>query len=121
VDDAAAIAAPLAKEIGATLAITGPIDLVTDGTRLFRVGNGHPLMPYVTGTGCSATAVIGAFAAVDPDPVAAAATGLAFFGLAGEKAGEKASGPGSFMVDLLDALYNLTSDEAEAGSRISAG
>ena len=121
VDDAAAIAAPLAMEIGATLAITGPVDLVTDGTRLIRVSNGHSLMPYVTGTGCSATAIIGAFAAVDPDPVAAAATGLAFFGLAGEKAGETATGPGSFMAALLDSLYNLSPDAAEAGSRISVG
>jgi hydroxyethylthiazole kinase len=121
VDDAAEIAATLAQEIGAALAITGPVDLVTDGSRTVTIRNGHPLMPYVTGTGCSATAVIGAFAAVDPDPVSAAATGLAFFGLAGEKAGAAADGPGSFMIGLLDALYNLSPDEAEAGSKISAG
>lgn len=119
VDDAATIAAPLARKIGATLAITGPVDLVTDGTRTIKINNGHSLMPYVTGTGCSATAVIGAFAAVDPDPVSAAATGLAFFGFAGEKAGATSAGPGSFMVALLDALYNLTPEEAEAGSKIS--
>jgi hydroxyethylthiazole kinase len=115
VDDAAESAGLLARELGATLAITGPVDLVTDGSRVIKIKNGHPLMPFVTGTGCSATAIIGAFAAVDPDPVTAAATGLAFFGLAGEKAGEKASGPGSFMIALLDALYNLTPEEVEAG------
>ena len=118
VDDAAESAGLLARELGATLAITGPVDLVTDGSRVIKIKNGHPLMPFVTGTGCSATAIIGAFAAVDPDPVTAAATGLAFFGLAGEKAGEKASGPGSFMIALLDALYNLTPEEVEAGCRI---
>ena len=111
----------LAKELGATLAITGPTDFITDGSRIVRVANGHPLMPMVTGTGCSATAVIGAFAAVDPDPVTATATGLAFFGVAGEVAGSTAKGPGSFMTSLLDGLYQLSGDEVTAGCRISVG
>ncbi len=119
VDEAARSAEMLAGELGATLAITGPVDLVTDGERMVRVANGDPLMPYVTGTGCAATAVIGAFAAVDADPLAAAATALAFFGLAGERAGKSASGPGSFVVALLDALYNLTPEELHAGCRIT--
>jgi len=120
VDEAAESAKILALELGSTLAITGPIDLVTDGRRVLRVANGHPLMPFVTGTGCSATAIIGAFLAVDNDLVTATATALAYYGLAGEKAGATANGPGSFMVNLLDALYNLTPDEAMAGCRITA-
>ncbi len=120
VDEASDTAAALARELGTTLAITGPVDLITDGTRILRVANGHSLMPYVTGTGCAATALIGAFAAVDTDPVTATATALAYFGLAGEKAGQTATGPGSFMVNLLDALYTLTPDEVRAGCRISS-
>lgn len=119
VDEAAETAVTLALELGTTLAITGPVDLVTDGRRVLRVANGHPLMQYVTGTGCAATALIAAFAAVDKDPVTATATALAYFGLAGEKAGATANGPGSFMVNLLDALYTLTPAELFAGSRIS--
>lgn len=119
VDEAAEVAVTLAQELGVTLAITGPVDLVTDGSRVVRVANGHPFMPYVTGTGCGATALIGAFAAVDGDPVTAAATALAYFGLAGETAGATAAGPGSFMVNLLDALYTLTPADLLAGSRIS--
>ena len=118
VQDAAATAALLAKELHTILAITGPIDLVTDGSRVINIANGHPLMPYVTGTGCSATAVIGAFAAVDSDYLSAAATGLAFFGLAGEMAGKAANGPGSFMMHLLDALYTMTPEQLENGCRI---
>jgi hydroxyethylthiazole kinase len=103
------------------LAITGKVDLVTDGERLIRVEGGHPLMPLVTGTGCAATAVIGAFLAVDADAVTAAATGLAFFGIAGEMAGETAAGPGSFMVGLLDALYRLTPEEVAKRCRFTVG
>ena len=111
----------LARELGATLAITGPTDFITDGKRIIRVANGHALMPVVTGTGCSATAIIGAFSAVDPDPVTATATALAFFGLAGEKAGQNVEGPGSFMTALLDALYQITAYDIKTGCRISQG
>ena len=117
VDEAAETAGVLAKELGTTLAITGPTDLVTDGRRVIRVSNGHPLMSRVTGTGCAATATIGAFLAVDDDPVAATAAGLAFFGLAGEKAGEKTAAPGSFQTALIDALYTVTPEALAAGAR----
>lgn len=116
--DAALAAGALARELGTTLAITGEVDLVTDGRRTLTIEGGHSLMPYVTGTGCAATALVGAFHAVDKDPVSAAATALAFLGVAGETAGAKSSGPGSFMIHLLDALYTLSPDEAEARSRI---
>jgi hydroxyethylthiazole kinase len=118
VDEAAATARILAEELQTTLAITGPVDLITDGQRVVRVSNGHPLMGYVTGTGCTATTAIGAFLAVDSDPVSATATALAFFGLAGEVAGQSASAPGSFMIRMLDALYTITPDELREGCQI---
>lgn len=117
VDEAAEIAGILAGEIQATIAITGPMDLVTDGERTIRIANGHPLMGYVTGTGCVSTATIGAFLAVDDDRVSATAAALAFFGLAGEKAGEKAAAPGSFKSALIDALYTITPADLEMGAR----
>ena len=117
-DDAAEAASLLARELKTTLAITGPVDLVTDGDRLLRVRNGHPLMTTVTGTGCAATAIIGAFLAVDPDPVSAAATALAYFGLAGERAASRAAAPGSFMIQLLDNLYTMTPEELRQGCQI---
>lgn len=121
VADASTAAGQLALELDTTLAITGPTDLVTDGKRFITIEGGHSLMPFVTGTGCSATAIIGAFLAVDVDAVSAAATGLAFFGIAGEMAGATATGPGTFMINLLDALYNLTPEEVTRRCRISEG
>ncbi len=119
VDEAAESAITLAKKVGITLAITGEIDLVTDGDRTLRVSNGHPLMGRVTGTGCAATAIIAAFLAVDNDPVTASSTALAYFGLAGEKAAEKADSPGSFMIASLDALYIIDGAQLKKGSKIS--
>jgi len=118
VDEAARTAGILAAELGSTLAITGPVDLITDGRRTVRVANGHPLMASVTGTGCTATAAVGAFLAVDPDPVSAAATALAFFGLAGEVAGDSAAAPGSFMIKMLDALFTITPEQLQGGCKI---
>ena len=118
VEEAAQTATILAQELNTSLAITGPVDLITDGNRVLRVSNGHPLMGYVTGTGCTATVTIGAFLAVDDDPVSATATALAFFGLAGEVAGQKAEAPGSFMIQLLDALYTISPEELQRGCKI---
>ena len=103
------------------VAITGAVDYVTDGRGVVRVANGHPLMGCVTGTGCGATAIIGAFAGVDADPVSAAATALAYYGLAGEYAADGAAGPGSFMIRFLDALHSLTLDEVLHGCKIREG
>ena len=119
VQDASSAAQSLAQDLGTTLAITGVTDLVTNGSQTLIIEGGHPLMPSVTGTGCSASAILGAFLAVDPNPLTAAATGLAFFGLAGEKAGALAQGPGTFMIHLLDALYGITPEELASHCRIS--
>lgn len=119
VDSATRAAVTLARELNTTLAITGPTDLVTDGSRVVTVEGGHSLMPYVTGTGCTASALAGAFHAVDGDPVSAAATSLAYLGLAGEMAGARSAGPGSFQMHLLDALYQITPAELAAGCRIT--
>jgi hydroxyethylthiazole kinase len=118
VDEASEAAITLADELAGTLAITGETDLVTDGKRIQRVSNGHEFMGFVTGTGCAATAIIGAFLAVDSDPVTAASTALAYFGLAGEKGAERAEGPGSFMISSLDALYTIDEKQLEEGARI---
>jgi hydroxyethylthiazole kinase len=118
VDQVAETVIGLSKELGTTLAVTGAVDLITDGERVCRVMNGHEMMSHVTGTGCAATVMIGAFLAVCPDHLEAATTGLSYFGLAGEKAAAKAFGPGSFQIALLDALYGMKEEELKLGAKI---
>lgn len=112
-------AARLARRCGTVVAVTGAVDLVTDGRRVVRVANGHPLMTRVTAVGCALTALTGAAAAVCPDPLRAAVDALAILGVAGQRAAAVASGPGSFRVALLDALYALEPEELDAEARIS--
>ena len=97
----------LAKLTKGTVAITGAVDYVTNGTQVMEIHNGHPLMARVTGLGCSATAVIGAFLAVEPDAFTATVEALTFFGVAGELAAERSPGQGTLQVGLLDTLYAL--------------
>jgi len=112
------LATEFAQRHGCVAAVTGAVDVVTDGSRIARVANGHPMMAAVTGTGCMATSVVAAYAAVESDLVAAAAIALAAYGLAGETAASKAAGPGSLHVGLYDALANLTAESLRAGLRI---
>ena len=99
--------ARLAATIPTVVARTGAEDLVTDGARHATIANGSELMDLVTAVGCAASALAGAFLAVEPDPWRAAVAALLVVGVAGEVAAERARGPGSFAVEFLDALHRL--------------
>jgi hydroxyethylthiazole kinase len=71
------------------------------------------MMPYVTGLGCTATALCGAFAAINSDYQKAAAHAMAVMGIAGEIAAQTAQGPGTFQVNFIDALYQLSESHIE--------
>ena len=114
--DALSPARALAGVTGAVVAVTGPVDYVTDGLQIIGLANGHPLMARVTGLGCTATALIGAALAVEPDRLIAVASGLSFLAIAGEIAAEKSPGPGSLQLHLLDALHQL--DAATIAQRL---
>ena len=116
--DLVLLAEKLAAQRKATVVITGKVDITTDGRQTHLVKNGHPLMARVVGTGCMAASVIGAFAAVESDLSLAAACALAIYGIAGEVAAEKASGPASFKERLFDCLYNLDRESVDRMQRI---
>lgn len=108
----------LALASGAVVAVTGEVDFVTDGTRAYRVANGHAMMPLVTALGCSLTGVVGAFIAGQPTLEATVAA-LAYYGLAGETAAKRAAGPGSLLPAFIDALYAMTPEDLTAGAKVS--
>lgn len=98
----------LAGRNEAVVVISGPEDFITDGIRVHTIKNGSLLMPKVTGMGCTATALTGAFAAVNSDALNAAAHAMAVMGIAGELATDKSSGPGSLQLQFIDMLYQLS-------------
>ncbi|MBL8489173.1 MAG: hydroxyethylthiazole kinase [Rhodocyclaceae bacterium] len=115
-DDAVDAARNLARATGAVVCISGVDDHVIDaGGRWLSLSNGHPWMTKVTGVGCSATAMVGAFAAVQPDAWRATAAAMAYLGVVGEWAAERVmaggGGVGSYQIALLDGLQMLDADE----------
>lgn len=93
--------------------MSGQTDVVTDGQSSILIHNGHALMSKVTGMGCMATAITGAFLAVNQNILLGCAHAAVLMGVAGEIAAEKCKGPGSFKIEFLDALYSLSLNEIE--------
>jgi hydroxyethylthiazole kinase len=106
-----------AARTGLVVTLSGAVDVVTDGTTVVRIANGDAMMGRITGMGCTATALIGAFLAVNPDPLAASAHAMVYLGLAGELAARGVAGPGSFRVAILDALYGMKPQDILSGWR----
>jgi hydroxyethylthiazole kinase len=117
---AADVARTAAAALGVVASVTGSVDHVSNGDRVIAVENGHPLLGSITGTGCMSSAITGAFLAVRADdPLEAAAEALAAFGVAGENAAPGAKGPGSFHVNLYDALAALDPDVLDERARFA--
>jgi hydroxyethylthiazole kinase len=109
-DDALDAARRLHDTYGSVVCVSGETDYILAGADVTKVLNGHIMMTKVTGLGCTASALCGAFAAVNGDFALAAAEAMAVVGIAGEMSAMKSFGPGSMQVNLLDALYRLTEE-----------
>jgi hydroxyethylthiazole kinase len=117
IDDATL--ARFAKARRTVVGLTGEHDLVRDAGRLATIANGHPLMARVTAMGCAASALVGATLAVEPDAWKATVAALIIIGVAGELAAARARGPGSFAMEILDAMYALDRDTLIARAKVS--
>lgn len=120
-NDALGAAQALAQRTQGTVCVSGAVDHILDARKRWaRLSNGHPWMTRITGVGCSATALVGAFCAVQPDAWRATTAAMAYLGVVGEVAAEQAQarglGVGSMAVGLLDALQLL--DQATFTQRL---
>lgn len=106
----------LAKQTGAVVAVSGPIDVVTDGEQTVLLRNGCATMARITGSGCMLTSMLGAFCGADPGhPFEATCAAIAAMGVAGDLAEERrlrnGTGNATFRTDLIDAVFNLTEEQ----------
>ncbi|MEM6432743.1 MAG: hydroxyethylthiazole kinase [Cyanobacteria bacterium P01_D01_bin.115] len=110
----------LAQQFGTTVVISGPVDHIISAEQWVEVQNGDRLMAQVTGMGCTATALMGAFVGATgaASPLTAAVATMATMGVAGELARQQAPGPGTFVPHFIDALANLTPVDLEAQARL---
>jgi len=106
------IARAVAAHFQTVAAVTGAVDVVAGENVAYAVGNGHALLPRITGSGCMASAAIGIFLTAGADAAAQAALALAVYGLAAERAatpvaGGEVPGPGTFRGRLMDEVASL--------------
>ncbi|MDF2880703.1 MAG: thiM [Clostridiaceae bacterium] len=108
------MAKDFANKFNTVIAITGAVDIITDGKTIYSVENGHKIMSKVTGTGCMCTSLIGSYLGSSKDSLSAALAGVVSMGIAGEIANEqldkKKEGTGSLKVKIIDTVYNLSED-----------
>jgi hydroxyethylthiazole kinase len=102
----------LAQKTGSVIALTGAIDVVSDGVRCCAIHNGHAMMARITGTGCMCSSLVGACCGATDDYAVAAAAGVMVMGVAGELALEALQsaglGSGSYRSYIIDAVSHMT-------------
>ncbi len=113
-DSALNAALALAKEYNCIVVVSGVIDIITDGEKNIFIENGDLMMPKVTGLGCTATALTGAFCAINHNYFEACANAMAVMGICGELAVKISKGPASLQMNFLDKLFTLTQNEVES-------
>jgi hydroxyethylthiazole kinase len=117
------MAKAFANELNTVIAITGAVDIITDGKVLYSVENGHKIMAKVTGTGCMVTSLIGSYLGAGDNNLLAALAGVVSMGIAGELAYEgldkNHGGTGTLKVKILDAIYNLSEAEIMKRSKVN--
>lgn len=112
----------LAQQTGSVIAVSGVIDVISDGKQIMVIRNGCETMSRITGSGCMLTALIGAFCGAMPDDsFAAACAAIAVMGVSGELADwrriRNGTGNATFRNDLIDAVFNLTEEQLMEGVR----
>ncbi len=122
-EEVIAYAKSLSLKTGAVIAITGAVDLVTDGEKTYLIKNGHPMMSKITGTGCMLSAMIGAFCGANSKLILdATVAAISFMGLCGELAYEKTAlvsgGTSTFKTFLIDAMSQIEGTRFEGGMKI---
>jgi hydroxyethylthiazole kinase len=109
-EDALEAAGELARQTNGVVAVSGSVDLVTDGERVVRIGGGSPLLTRTTGAGCALGAIVAAYVAVAGDLLTGTVAAHAHVALAAEAAAAVADGPGTFAIRWLDALDAVDGD-----------
>ncbi|MEE1170491.1 MAG: hydroxyethylthiazole kinase [Anaerovoracaceae bacterium] len=120
-DDAVRFVKEFAKESGSVVAVTGAIDLVSDGEKCYVIRNGRPEMGKITGTGCQLSGMMTAFLVANPDNILdAAAAAVCTMGFAGEIGWSnmtETDGNSTFRNRIIDAIFNMDGEKLNDGAK----
>lgn len=120
-DQSIAFVKTFAEKMGCIIAVTGAIDLVSDGTKCYVIRNGRPEMGKITGTGCQLSGVMTAFITANPEEkLKAAAVAVCTMGLAGEigfSRMQEGDGNSTYRNRIIDAIYNMDQKTLDEGAK----
>lgn len=117
--DAITAAKELSLKYNCVVSISGQTDVIIDQQKCIVIENGSEMMTKVTALGCSATAILAAFATLNADRITNATSASALMSICGQIAAEKSPGPGTLQVNLLDTLYNIKEDQIRKIASVS--
>ena len=111
----------LAKKMNTIVAVTGAIDIVTDGEKAYVIRNGRKEMGQITGTGCQLSGLMTAFIVANPDnKLEAAAAAVSAMGLAGEIGYDHLApyeGNSTYRNRIIDAICHMDGEQLEKGAK----
>lgn len=116
------IALALAQRLNCVVAITGAVDIISDGLKVYCINNGHKMLCDITGTGCMSSSLIGLCCGAQAEYIYGAIMGVIIMGIAGEKAYEALTdddGIGSFKVNLMNAISRFSTIDIKKRGKIS--
>ena len=120
-DESVTFIKKFAGETGSLIAVTGAIDLVSDGEKCYVIRNGRPEMGRITGTGCQLSGMMTDYLTANPETrLEAAAAAVCVMGLAGEIGWSRmheGDGNATYRNRIIDAIYNMTGEELEKGAK----
>lgn len=120
IEDAIAFVKTAAEQLGTVLAVTGAIDLVTDGRQCYVIRGGRGEMSHVTGSGCQLSGMMTAYLAANPEhTLEAAVVAVCAMNVAGELAWENLrsnEGNATYRNRIIDAIYRMDGDILERGA-----
>ncbi|GFR34220.1 hydroxyethylthiazole kinase [Thermobrachium celere] len=119
IDGADVISKQAAEKFNCVVGISGEVDVISDGEKIYKVSNGHNILTKVTGTGCMVTSLIGSFLGAGCNPLTSCISGYVVMGICGEEAYKKSGNNiGTFKVKLFDEIFNINETKIKEGVKL---
>ena len=113
----------LSKKLDSVVAMTGAVDVVSNGEKVYSISNGNADMSKITGTGCMLTSLTATFVGANTDNILnATVSAVSVMGIAGELGYEymvkNNLGTGSYRTAIIDNIYKMNEEIFEKEAKI---
>lgn len=111
--DVVTIAKKAYEKYQTAIVITGREDVIIQDNQIVKLSNGSPLLAKITGAGCLLGGLVAGFLFRNTHPsLQVLEESVSYYNIAAEIAekSEKVNGPGTFLPQLLDEMYQLNYD-----------